>query len=618
MHIRKKISITARIFLFIIALLIIFSNLSNKCTVNEDIVQKSVLHDASSNTIYGISSIKCDINKNKAEQYSRYKFYVRLNVSSTAVYGLEFVNISTNFKCFFNGTTQYVSEQNVSYDDLMIMNNLTVYQDSRFNIVYEIAILNYLVEVRNDWTDLLSNATTFWKISNSTDSILFNRTVDSANYFLNENVDPRIQLMKSPNVMVVCGSDGIENVRSADSYPVGKFNPGSFMTYTNGTILTHGTSVTRFIGENATHVEFEHTLPDLTLDYMYLGLEPFVTRSYDEYVTYNITEYEITPRIRAGYTFFDSKQFKVEFIYHIYVPSTGPMFPWFRGNGTILMQGDSEFVYKTDYIYNFTLRISDTRDIVYEETMNATKDDIIDIDLGPGYTYTDFPQDAIVSVYSSVDGVGIESESIKFYINGTRKLINQPITFLSETAQITITDYFDQVLTDDVFSYSPEMDFPVGLFSLILNSNSSTSLRIEITRTVSNRTFTAILESGASIPYRFLANVSYTFNSYFLDGSRAGRSLTIELSENNLVVTFGVGLEKTELTTSDIANAISSFTEFDLATITILAVVFVYFVTRKPAPVLTKQKTYVSAQRKQSSNGSFIDGVKDSFRKVFR
>lgn len=162
------------------------------------------------------------------------------------------------------------------------------------------------------------------------------------------------------------------------------------------------------------------------------------------------------------------------------------------------------------------------------------------------------------NVYFSLfnfDGLGLENEITRFYINNVRKNMGFN-TLTQDVNNLKILDFFNSTLyTQDINlrSYS-EYNIYVEIWNLIIeNQYKNQSIRIEIER--DDIVIEQVIQSQMSFNFRFLPEVIYEIRSYDLNGTLLDTK-TIELDKNNKIISFGFYSEEVPLDPTPIVNDI--------------------------------------------------------------
>ncbi|MFW9968750.1 MAG: DNRLRE domain-containing protein [Candidatus Odinarchaeota archaeon] len=145
------------------------------------------------------------------------------------------------------------------------------------------------------------------------------------------------------------------------------------------------------------------------------------------------------------------------------------------------------------------------------------------------------------------DGLGIEHDLVRFYINNKRKDFGFN-TIQSETAHLVVLDFFNNTLaneTIDASAYS-EYNIFVEIYSLIiLNQFTYEDIVINITQIGSGIWMTQIIPKQFGLTYRFLPNLDYNITIYFTNATFY-TSRIVNLTENSHIESFGVATKTPE------------------------------------------------------------------------
>jgi len=148
------------------------------------------------------------------------------------------------------------------------------------------------------------------------------------------------------------------------------------------------------------------------------------------------------------------------------------------------------------------------------------------------------------TVYFSMftyDGLGIDPDLVRFYINNERKDFGRNI-IQSETADLLVLDFFNNTLTNetiDASAYS-EYNLFVEIYSLIiLNQFTYEDIIANITQVGSGVWMTQIIPKQFGLTYRFLPNIEYNITIYFTNMTLYF-SRIVNLTDNSHIESFGV------------------------------------------------------------------------------
>ncbi len=138
------------------------------------------------------------------------------------------------------------------------------------------------------------------------------------------------------------------------------------------------------------------------------------------------------------------------------------------------------------------------------------------------------------------DGLGIDHDLVRFYINGVRKDFGRNI-IQSETANLLILDFFNNTLANDTIDASAysEYNIFIEIYSLIiLNQFTYEDIIVNITQVGSGVWMEQILPKQFGLTYRFLPNVEYNITIYFTNATLYD-SRIINLTDNSHIESFG-------------------------------------------------------------------------------
>ncbi len=145
------------------------------------------------------------------------------------------------------------------------------------------------------------------------------------------------------------------------------------------------------------------------------------------------------------------------------------------------------------------------------------------------------------------DGLGLNRDWVRFYINNVRKDFGRNI-IQSETAELIVLDYFNNTLaneTIDASAYS-EYNIYIQVYSMyLLNQFTYDDLIMNITQVGSGYNMTQLIPATSALLYRFIPNVNYTINATYVNGT-VYNIRTINLTENNQIESFGTPTRPSE------------------------------------------------------------------------
>jgi hypothetical protein len=177
------------------------------------------------------------------------------------------------------------------------------------------------------------------------------------------------------------------------------------------------------------------------------------------------------------------------------------------------------------YLFNYT---NNENDLEYDVIISLTDHEILVLNS----TYFD--------VYFSLftyDGLGINHDLVRFYINGYRKDFGFN-TLKQDTNTLMVLDYFNQTLFNKQIDLSRNTEYNIFIevYSMILFNNYSHAVKIQIER--NDIEFEQIIESNFGFSYRMLPKVEYQLSVFYLNGTLIEEK-EIELDVNNKIVSFG-------------------------------------------------------------------------------
>ena len=153
---------------------------------------------------------------------------------------------------------------------------------------------------------------------------------------------------------------------------------------------------------------------------------------------------------------------------------------------------------------------------------------------------------SLKTIYFSMftyDGLGIDHDLVRFYINGDRKDLGFN-SMLEDTLELVILDFFNNTLaneTIDANAYTnSEYNLYVQIYSMyILNQFTYSDLIFNITQVGSGMWMNQLIPSTSALLYRFIPNINYTINATYVNGT-VYSIRTINLTDNSQIESFGV------------------------------------------------------------------------------
>ena len=135
------------------------------------------------------------------------------------------------------------------------------------------------------------------------------------------------------------------------------------------------------------------------------------------------------------------------------------------------------------------------------------------------------------------DGLGLNKDLFRFYINGLRKDFGFNI-LKRDINNLKVLDYFNATLFNQNLSLKQytEYNIYVQVYTLIVNNNYTHSIYLEIER--NDITIKQIVPTQSGISYRFLPNITYELRTYQINGTLL-ENRTVLLDSNNKIVSFG-------------------------------------------------------------------------------
>ncbi|MCP4651526.1 MAG: LamG domain-containing protein [PVC group bacterium] len=147
----------------------------------------------------------------------------------------------------------------------------------------------------------------------------------------------------------------------------------------------------------------------------------------------------------------------------------------------------------------------------------------------------------------SYDGLGLDHDLIRFYINGKRSDLGFN-TMTQRNVSIIILDFFNNTLFNETIDTLGLLEYNmfVDVYTLnIVNLFVFDDLIVNITQQNSSIWMSQILPNEMSLPYRFLPNINYTIFIKFLNDTVYDEKV-INLTTNGQIESFGVTEEYPE------------------------------------------------------------------------
>lgn len=181
--------------------------------------------------------------------------------------------------------------------------------------------------------------------------------------------------------------------------------------------------------------------------------------------------------------------------------------------------------------------------------------------------------------YFDMSGLGLDSQSARFYINSERRDIGKN-WIKGDSCNLKVLDYFNATLYNDDISLSGLTEFNIYLpiFTLLINNNYTESMKLTISRL--GIEFNSIIPAQSGLSFRFLANETYSAKIYYMNGTLADSKIVL-LDENYKDISFGFYSEPVSLTPEDIQMKYQDFLLWGLFAIIALTVVSVLFIQSK-------------------------------------
>ena len=153
---------------------------------------------------------------------------------------------------------------------------------------------------------------------------------------------------------------------------------------------------------------------------------------------------------------------------------------------------------------------------------------------------------SLKTIYFSMftyDGLGIDHDLVRFYINNKRKDFGFN-SMLEDTLHLLILDFFNNTLANETIDANvydnSEYNLFVEIYSLIiLNQFTYEDIIVNITQINSGVWMTQIIPKQFGLTYRFLPNVEYNITIYFTNQTFYD-SRIINLTDNSHIESFGV------------------------------------------------------------------------------
>lgn len=141
------------------------------------------------------------------------------------------------------------------------------------------------------------------------------------------------------------------------------------------------------------------------------------------------------------------------------------------------------------------------------------------------------------------DGLGVDRDLVRFYINEERKDFGFN-TIETDTADLLILDFFNNTLANETITSNTydnsEYNIFVEIYSLnILNRFTYNDLIVNISQVGSGIYMEQLIPATTSLLYRFIPNINYSINVYYLNDTIYS-TRTINLTSNNQIESFGI------------------------------------------------------------------------------
>jgi hypothetical protein len=140
--------------------------------------------------------------------------------------------------------------------------------------------------------------------------------------------------------------------------------------------------------------------------------------------------------------------------------------------------------------------------------------------------------------YFALDGLGLDSDIARLFINGERKNVGNNLIKGSSCA-VSVYDYFDSVLyTQRISTNIAELAIFLPIYTMQISHNFTDTMQICVSRSDNPIKFKTDLPTQSGISLRYLANVKYNIKISYLNGTSA-ENRTILLNENLMSISFG-------------------------------------------------------------------------------
>jgi len=150
--------------------------------------------------------------------------------------------------------------------------------------------------------------------------------------------------------------------------------------------------------------------------------------------------------------------------------------------------------------------------------------------------------------------LGVDGNQFRFYLDNIRS--NFGFNWVQGVTNIKVLDYFNSTLLNTNINLTAVTEYNLYLpvYTLFINNNYTSSMKLEITR--AGITMSQTLPAQTALQFRFLPNVTYDLNLYWMNGTLAN-TRTVNLTSNNQLISFGFW--STPYLVSDVSlDAISS------------------------------------------------------------
>jgi hypothetical protein len=252
-------------------------------------------------------------------------------------------------------------------------------------------------------------------------------------------------------------------------------------------------------------------------------------------------------------TFIESREITLtyELLTEIYIPMIQwnlKVYHYAQETSTILIYSSNETDYTTTLVENTTAGVNEIIDFLLENgtyilnwtngennittTYNITLDCDRSLILDSSYFEVYF------GLFTN-DGLGLDHDFVRFYINGDRKDFGE-IMLTQDSNALLVMDYFNHTLYSATMNLRPYEDGEWNIFAEIftLNLFNNYTYLIDVMIERNDIEIRCTIPPQMSFEYRFIPNVEYKIVWYHENGTEID-SMDLEFEENGQIVSFG-------------------------------------------------------------------------------